>query len=920
MEYTKAFLLLSLVFIDDSLSVKVFDTTNNIKTFLGTESGLRLENESLRSVNETTICFRFFNYKILNHQYLLQLGSFFIGTSLSKDNTLYSYGSEKYFWPENNDIVTTLYMTVTDKKLGFKIMSYELPDWPLNYWNSFCFTMSMVSRAFTISLNGRQLLSKDFKDITLIYETMTFDDMTLMAKRSGSRYRYSVFGKISDIHIWSEILAEKELAAWMNCSVYTKADSYDMENLVVEGLISRDENIDIICIDHTPKFSVSFAIPDKKLSFKQISEYCRYLGSEMSVASSNAKALEMLKTLGELMDNCGDTIYSGHKLMKNTSTGKSTFLDFTLQQPLDWGKWFPNEPNNYGGKEECVELKTLSSTIEDSGWGMNDIGCDKKKCPLCELPSFQQLLLRGACYNQHVDTVYYVFPITEGNKNSIELIGYTFSRISWNTQSKTWDLINTATNTIVATTNDTRVIPLGAHRWHFVDGKCNDGGINTLRLMNLHFSVNNTMFCCTDGLCVDWSLRCDNVPNCGDESDEFNCETLIIPDKYDETKPPINKNSALFSEDKIVRRNNVTAKFIIRDIYDIDEKASTLTVRFTLVREWKDPRLDFRDLSWDPTRNAIDVHNIWYPRFDQPSNLKTSITIEHHGVFVQRQDNFTRFSEKEEILRSRIFNGAENTIVMSQTQQVEVFCIFEQVHMYPFDNEKCNLEIAMKEKNTAFVNLLSQIIDEGPSEFSQYKIQKWTINTAIHDGKFMIKIELHLRRNMWMILLVVYLPTLMMTIINQSMNYLNSRGKEEFGNIIKVNVSCMIVISMIYNSVSTSLVSTPRIKMVELWLISSLIYPFVCIIINIRLRVLGTGKSQETVNVIKVQPCIVGNTQEKKVELDDAKGLSFTTILSFICKDKETFYLQLIGRYILPGGYSLFIIFYFTIIELYYCA
>ena len=122
MNCKKSVLILSLIILSDSLAVKVFDTSNDVTKFLGKESGLRLKLESNIVIKETTICFRFLNYKMLNDQILLQLGPFHIGTSLSKDNSLHSRTYYVQYWPENDDIVTTLGLLVADKKLGYKIL------------------------------------------------------------------------------------------------------------------------------------------------------------------------------------------------------------------------------------------------------------------------------------------------------------------------------------------------------------------------------------------------------------------------------------------------------------------------------------------------------------------------------------------------------------------------------------------------------------------------------------------------------------------------------------------------------------------------------------------------------------------------------------------------------------------------------
>ena len=515
-----------------------------------------------------------------------------------------------------------------------------------------------------------------------------------------------------------------------------------------------------------------------------------------------------------------------------------------------------------------------------------------------------------------METLFYAVPKSEDDHSKVELMGYTSSKIFWDLTIKAWKLTNILSNTTIAFTNQTEVIPLGTHTWHFLDGKCKDDHSNAGRSMNLHFKVDHNKFCCNDGTCIEWTLRCDNVPNCNDESDEQICDSLILPEGYDENKPPTNK--ILFSDDYSANlKTDVRVRFVILDLYDINEKESTITVRYQFVREWSDPRLQFRDLSWDDTRNTIDIKSIWYPRFEKPSNLKTLITTEYNGVVVKRKNNFTKFNDKKFLLKSRIFSGVDNTIVMSETHQVEVFCIFEQLAMYPFDEEKCEINVAMKERFTNFINILPQVIDDGPTSFSEYTIKEWNVNLEKNGSKTRLRLGLRLKRNAGMIIMIVYLPTILMTIINQSINYLSSGENKDFGYILEVNVTCMIVLAMIYSSVSTGLVPTPHIKMVEIWLISSLIYPFICIIINIRLRLLGkesTTKGRNNSNVKKIK---VGewNPTMNKENLENGQQLDEATPNDLgVSKSKEAHRLQFIAFYVLPAVYILFIIIYFIII------
>lgn len=65
----------------------------------------------------------------------------------------------------------------------------------------------------------------------------------------------------------------------------------------------------------------------------------------------------------------------------------------------------------------------------------------------------------------------------------------------------------------------------------------------------------------------------------------------------------------------------------------------------------------------------------------------------------------------------------------------------------------------------------------------------------------------------------------------QATVYLKTDNHPEL--VITVNITCMMVLTSVYLSVSSSLPSTPSIKPVEIWLLGNLAYPFFIIIASI---------------------------------------------------------------------------------------
>ena len=123
-----------------------------------------------------------------------------------------------------------------------------------------------------------------------------------------------------------------------------------------------------------------------------------------------------------------------------------------------------------------------------------------------------------------------------------------------------------------------------------------------------------------------------------------------------------------------------------------------------------------------------------------------------------------------------------------------------------------------------------------PRSVGQYKVRRWTISAGqIPEQGNGITVTIQLGRNIGSVLLVTYLPTLLMNIINQATNYVNATDK--YSIVITVNITSMMVLASVYLSVSSSLPTTASIKPVEIWLLFNLAYPFMFMIINFFIQV-----------------------------------------------------------------------------------
>ena len=179
-----------------------------------------------------------------------------------------------------------------------------------------------------------------------------------------------------------------------------------------------------------------------------------------------------------------------------------------------------------------------------------------------------------------------------------------------------------------------------------------------------------------------------------------------------------------------------------------------------------------------------------------------------------------------------VYDGAENSIVDNNYYNGAFTCPYDGIKTFPFGHLTCSFHIQFygsDSKATVF-DLDKNVFFIGKNTVNQYNILG--VSGSISESKEEIEVTFKLSSDFQSVLLVTYLPTILMNIINQAVVYVS-----EYDIIITVNITCMMVLTSVYLSVSSSLPSTANIKPVELWLLFNLAYPFLVIITNTLLEV-----------------------------------------------------------------------------------
>ena len=125
-------------------------------------------------------------------------------------------------------------------------------------------------------------------------------------------------------------------------------------------------------------------------------------------------------------------------------------------------------------------------------------------------------------------------------------------------------------------------------------------------------------------------------------------------------------------------------------------------------------------------------------------------------------------------------------------------------------------------------------LKEEDVDLTMFTITNLTLNNEINTN--MVYMALKLKRKFTTELLTTYLPTILLLLITFTTIFFDS---ELFGDVIAVNLTIMLVMTTIFTSTIEELHPTSDMKMIDIWLISCLVIPFLEVILRTAIECLN---------------------------------------------------------------------------------
>ena len=411
--------------------------------------------------------------------------------------------------------------------------------------------------------------------------------------------------------------------------------------------------------------------------------------------------------------------------------------------------------------------------------------------------------------------------------------------LEFNYELKKWQIYHRTQTDTNVTLLDVSERPFGKLTWEVANYTCNFG--KTINMELQLSACNEDQFTCNDGTCIPHDFRCDNKQDCKDVSDEKQCQIVSLDEeKYlkDKTPPPLEQGKSL----------PVILSMNIYNILDIQEVQNMMSLKFDLGTAWFDSRLNFYNLKTNPQMNTLisaESQMLWVPTilfFNTKNNLNSQ-NDEKANIKIVRRKNGTLIGPtvNEDIM---VYEGASNEIELNRVYEIDFICTYDMQY-YPFDIQVCTVDMVMAGSAALFVDLKpGDLKYSGPKDLSQYYVMDYKIkNAKILDGNG-VQISVILGRKLLGNILTVYVPTILLNLIGHSTNYFKSFF---FEAVVTVNLTCMLVLVTMFISVSGSLPKTSYIKMVDYWLIFTLMLPFVEVLLHTYIESLNDDE-ERTIN------------------------------------------------------------------------
>ena len=560
-----------------------------------------------------------------------------------------------------------------------------------------------------------------------------------------------------------------------------------------------------------------------KSTYHDADTICHQFKSDLYVYRDSVANTEIAHETDFIEDT--DFIWAGYSDENKEGTYIPHIGNFSLSETNL--KWSWGEPN--GDKiEQCAVLQGSQSNL------LNDQSCHDitawVTCYFDESVTFTAHDLSNILPEVRIDN-HFLFDlddVVDPRKYSLN----NFDGGSIQNLNGTWTLLTKDNQKLMEI--EMEGFPIGRREWKSIIGDYET------KVLNLN-ACRRDEFGCDNGICIPKWLRCNQITDCPGFEDEQNCSMLHLSPGYSKDVPTANETEIL----------NIDLQVAIKKIIAMNFDDGNFIAQFKMINLWQDKRLKFKNLQEDMSDNLLKIDEwttIWIPDYiifntKHLDHTKSLPEDKHSSLHIELLD----IASSEQANNDFYYDGSLVKVQKLTHYTVEMLCNYDW-RFYPFDSQYCPIQIFLstEKQDNLSINVSVSTLN---LEYSTFSIK--LMNTTVGTGKRkMVQVLLKFTRNLTPILLNTYLPTLILTIINQLTNYYI--GQDMFEGIIMINATILMTLTSIFISVFNSLPKTTYIKLMDIWIIATFVYPFLIIITHSELHVLYRRQKKRSAGTIRI--------------------------------------------------------------------
>ena len=580
-------------------------------------------------------------------------------------------------------------------------------------WGHVCFIADFLNGTWNAYFNGEPVRDMEPTKFNLLGDPYNLTenqrvDLVLGMHRSvitsvGDR----MIGMIYGFNLFSKILDPEEIMNITTCKSHTPGDlvSWETAEWEIENtdlIETKEVELDEICANNSREFV--FVVPHPIEHHQMGIDRCNSLGISKVVplnryqhvqANEGGNSLAMrqhchmkgrlplsyalrLGPDGPYDANPGSNssvdyvIDNGWVKKDDTSSSHKGFWQYTGK---NYGKWKLKVGGS--GKRPYQELRY------------------REVCFACTSHIRPVLTVRGLCVGSAFDTE---IKFTINKDGFVEYFGQRNTFIEYDYEKNMWIMTSLPyPKAIARAIAPGQSLALGSKMWVIENDRCGKKYVEKLLKFT---SCTEGLYTCEDGRCVDISKRCNSINDCGDWSDEKNCNLIVFPESYF-------KNFAPFEvKENQIDKADVEVSVDVLDIIDVSENRKSTELKFILYMQWKDLRLTFRNLQPDSMSNLLtstQMDLLWFPilTFTNTNNDETVVMDEKTKMTVIKKGEPT-YSKITDVDENSIYTGKDNFLLYNRTYTKRFRCDFK-LALYPFDTQYCKLEMSI---DSTFINLI----------------------------------------------------------------------------------------------------------------------------------------------------------------------------------------------------------------------